>query len=61
MIFSIRNFQANFSDWRLSYLLSNCPQTNLIAPYINNGSGNGLVPPVPQPMLTKFYVAILRH
>ena len=60
------NFQANFSEWWLRYLLRNCPQMNATKPYwwsVNIGSGNGLVPsgnkPLPEPMLTQIYVVNL--
>ena len=53
----------NFSDWQLRYLLWNCLQKNeyhWMRSHI--GSGNGLVPlgnkPLPEPMLTQFYVTI---
>ena len=62
------NFQANFSEWWLRYLLRNCPQMNATRPYwwrVNTGSGNGLVPsgnkPLPELMLTQVYVAKWRH
>ena len=58
------NFQANFSEWWLRYLLWNCPQMNVARPYwweVNIGSDNGLVPsgnkPLPESMLTQIYVA----
>ena len=48
--------------------LWNCPQMNGTRPYwwwVNIGSGNGLVlsgtKPLPDPMLTQFYVTIWRH
>ena len=47
------------------YFLWNCYQVNAKTPHwspVNIGSGNGLVPsgnkPLPEPMLTKIYVAI---
>ena len=62
------NFQANFGDWWLKYLLWNCPHMDATGPYwwwVNIGSGNGLVPsgnkPLPEPMLTQFSVAIWRY
>ena len=64
----IWNFQANFNDWWLRYLLQNCPQMNVTGPYwwqVIIGSGNGLVPtgnkPLPEPMLTQIFVAIWHH
>ena len=47
MEFWISDFQANFSDWWLRYLLWNWPQMNVTGPYwwlVNIGSGNGLLP-----------------
>ena len=62
------NFETNFSNWWLKYLLWKCPQVIVTGPhwwYINIGSGNGLVPsgtkPLPEPMLTQFYVGIWCH
>ena len=46
------NFQANFSEWWLRYLLRNYPQVNTNIPYwwlVNIGSSNGLVPPGNKP------------
>ena len=54
-------------QWLMAELpLWNCPQKNVTRPYqVNIGSGNGLVPsgnkPLPEPMLTKVYVAIWHH
>ena len=62
------HFQANSSNWRLRYLLWNCPQMTVTALHwwsLNIGSGNGLVPsgnkPLSEPMLTQISAAIWRH
>ena len=62
------DFQANFRDWWLRYLLWNCRQLNVTGPYwwlVNIGSGNGLVPsgnkPLPESLLTQIYDALWRH
>ena len=65
---NLGNFQADFSDWCLRYLLWNeYPQVNAIKSHwwlVSIGLGNGLLPdatnPLPEPMLTKFYDAIWR-
>ena len=65
MKYQINNIQANYSNWWVRYLLWNCPQAIITGPYcwyFSIGSGNGLVSSsdkaLPQPMLTKFLVAM---
>ena len=64
--FQISNFQTNFSDWWLKFLLWNC--SHITRPHwwwVSIGSGNGLLPsgktPLHESMLTQIYVAIWRH
>ena len=64
----INKFQTHFKDKYLKYFLWNCYQVNATTPHrslVNIGSGNDLVPsgtkPLPEPMLTQFYVTIWRH
>ena len=68
MTFIISTFQANFNGWWLRYFWWNSRQAIATAPrwwLVNIGSGNGLVPsgikPLPELMLTQFYVVIWRH
>ena len=56
---------VNLSDWWLKYILQNSSQINVTGPdcwAVNIGSGNDLMPsgnkPLPEPMLTQFYVAL---
>ena len=59
------HFLAKFIKWQLSYL---CPRINVTWNnwwWDNIGSDNDLVPsgikPLPEPVLTRIYVVILRH
>ena len=63
--FNINNFQDDFSDWWLRYLIWNWPQMNATKPHwwlVNIGSGNGLMSsgnkPLPEPTLTQICVVI---
>ena len=64
----ISKFRTHFNAKYLKYFLWNCHQVKAKTPHwslVNIGSGNGLVPsgnkPLPEPMLTKIYVAIWCH
>ena len=66
--FQMRNFQSRSSDYFPEHFQCFSLSLNGTGPYwpqVNIGSGNGLLPsgnkPLPEPMLTKYYVAICRH
>ena len=61
-------FKANVSDWWLSYMLRNSPQTNVVGHFqwwLNIGLDYGLVPsgykPLHELMLHQTYVTIWRN
>ena len=62
------DFLSWFTDWYHQIIWTQCPQMNTTETnwwWVNIGSGNGLVPscnkPLPEPVLTQFIDAYVRH